>query len=56
MLPKIMHGTSAITVSNKFNDKINKIQNSIFKSILGLPSYAPEEYIRGEVGILNAKY
>ena len=56
MLPKIMHGSSAIITSKKFNDKLNKTQNSIFKSILGLPTYAPEEYIRGEVGLSSQNW
>ena len=55
VLPAILFGTSLINMTEKDIEELQKIENCVYRHILGAPSYAPVCTLRGEVGASSMK-
>ncbi len=49
-LPSILYGINVIEVTETEIVKLQRIENGVFRRILGAPSYAPVATLRGEIG------
>jgi hypothetical protein len=55
VLPSILYGNSLISFPEKDIERLQRIENSVYRHILGAPSYAPICTLKGEVGASNMK-
>lgn len=49
-LPSILHGANVIDFSKTDIQKLQRIENKVYRQILGAPTYAQVSALRGEVG------
>lgn len=49
-LPSILYGTSIIKITEAETEKLQTIENSVYRQILGAPRYAQNSTLRGEIG------
>lgn len=49
-LPSILYGTNIINLTDTELNKLQTIENGVYRKILGAPKYAPNCTLRGEVG------
>ena len=49
-LPSILYGTKVINLTEDEINKLRRIENSVWRQILGAPGYAPICTLRGEIG------
>ena len=49
-LPSILSGVNAINLSEEDIDDLRKIENSVYRTILNAPQYAPNSTLRSEIG------
>lgn len=50
VMPMLLHGTSVIDFTKEEIRKVQSVENSVYRTILGARRYTAEEGIRGEVG------
>ena len=49
-LPSILYGTNIMPITEGEINKLQVIENGVFRQMLGAPKYAPNAALRGEVG------
>ena len=49
-LPSILYGTNIINLTEDNINELQKIENSVYRSILGAAHYSPNVTLRGEIG------
>jgi hypothetical protein len=49
-LPGILYGSSVIDFTKSDIEKLQKIENKVYRQILGAPLYTPQTTLRGEIG------
>ena len=49
-VPGIMFGKQVVTLNKKIKEKLQVIENNVYRGILGIGPSAPVETLRGEVG------
>ena len=49
-LPSILYGVNVINLSEEDIDDLQKIENSVYRTILNAPQYAPNSTLRSEIG------
>ena len=49
-LPSILYGTNVMQLTDTEIGKLQTIENSVYRQILGAPRYAPNATLRGEIG------
>lgn len=54
-LPSILYGSSIVSLTDSEIRQLQKIENSVFRQILGAPKFAPNCTLRGEVGASEMK-
>ena len=50
VLPSILYGINIINISEETIKELQRIENSVYRSILGAAHYAPNVTLRGEIG------
>ena len=50
VLPSILYGTNIINLTEDNINELQKIENSVYRSILGAAHYSPNVTLRGEIG------
>ena len=57
-LPSVLHGIPIIDMTKTDLDKIQRIENSVYRKILGGQRYAPNCTLRGEIGasLMHSRY
>ena len=50
VVPAILYASCAINIGEKDIDKLQVIENGVYRKILGAPKYAPNCTLRGEIG------
>lgn len=54
-LPGILYGANVIDFNEEKIQKLQRIENSVGRKILGAPNYTQEAALRGEIGISSMK-
>ena len=54
VLPSIIYGTNIINLTEDNINELQKIENSIYRSILGAAHYSPNVTLRGEMAVKMA--
>ena len=54
-LPMILYGANVINFTQEDIQKLQRIENSVGRKIMGAPSYTQETALRGEIGISSMK-
>ena len=49
-MPSILYGTNIINLTEDNINELQKIENSVYRSILGAAHYSPNVTLRGEIG------
>ena len=49
-LPSVLYGTNIINLTEDNINELQKIENSVYRSILGAAHYSPNVTLRGEIG------
>ena len=49
-LPSILYGVNVINLSEEEIDDLQNIKNSVYRTILNAPQYAPNSNLRSEIG------
>ena len=49
-IPTLMFGKQRVTLSKKLIDKLQKIENNVYRHLLGVGPTTPVETLRGEIG------
>ena len=49
-LPRFMYGQEVLRYTKADMEKLRRLDNKAYRTILGLPVYTAEEFLRGEVG------
>ena len=50
VLPSVLYGTNIINLTEDNINELQKIENSVYRSILGAAHYSPKVTLRGEIG------
>ena len=50
VLPSVIYGTNIINLTEDNINELQKIENSVYRSILGAAHYSPNVTLRGEIG------
>ena len=50
VLPSVLYGTNIINLTEDNINELQKIENSVYRSILGAAHYSPNVTLRGEIG------
>ena len=50
VVPAISYASCVIDIGEKYLDKLQLIENDVYRKILGAPKYAPNCTLRGEIG------
>ena len=50
VLPSVLYGTNIINLTEDNINELHKIENSVYRSILGAAHYYPNVTLRGEIG------
>ena len=50
VLPSVLYGTNIINLTEDNIKELQKIENSVYKSIMGAAHYSPNVTLRGEIG------
>ncbi len=54
-LPSILHGINIIDISKTDIDRLQRIENGVYRKILGAPTYAQGTALRGEIGASSVR-
>lgn len=54
-LPSILYGSSIVSLTDSEIGQLQRIENSVFRQILGAPKFAPNCTLRGEIGASEMK-
>ena len=54
-IPSILYGRAVITMSNTNIEKVQRIENKVWKYLLGIGGYSTVEALRGEIGASMVK-
>ena len=55
-LPSILHGSAVIEWTTGEMEKLQRVENSVWRGILGAPGYTPITVLQGEIGTSSVKY
>ena len=55
VLPGVLYASSVITWTNKENDELQRIDNQVWRQILGGPRYTPVVALQGEIGTSSVR-
>ena len=50
VLPSVLYGTNIINLTEDNINELQKIENNVYRSILGAAHYSPNVTVRGEIG------
>ena len=55
-LPSILYGQEIMPFDKSTIEKLQRIENKVFRGILNLPTYTATEFLRGEIGASSMKW